>query len=87
MFTALLLAAVFMIVSTCMLCIQKSTSNGLAASQKRSLPIYSVETSEKKIAISFDCAWGTDHTDKLLEIMAKNDVLCTLFAVQFWVEK
>ena len=54
---------------------------------KRSLPIYSVETTEKKVAISFDCAWGVDHTDKLLEIMAQNNVRCTFFAVQFWVEK
>ena len=54
---------------------------------KRSLPIYSVATEEKKIAISFDCAWGVEYTDKLLDIMQKNGVRCTLFAVQFWVEK
>lgn len=53
----------------------------------RSLPIYSVETQEKKIAISFDCAWGVEHTDELLQTMAANDVHCTFFAVQFWVEK
>ena len=46
-----------------------------------------IDTQEKKIAISFDCAWGVDYTDKLLEIMDKNDVRCTFFAVQFWVEK
>ena len=54
---------------------------------KRSLPIYSVATEEKKIAISFDCAWGVEYTDKLLDIMQKNGVRCTFFAVQFWVEK
>ena len=53
----------------------------------RSLPIYSVETEEKKIAISFDCAWGVEHTDRLLEIMQQNDIRCTFFAVQFWVER
>lgn len=37
-----------------------------AVSAARSLPIYSVEREEKKIAISFDCAWGTDHTDAIL---------------------
>lgn len=57
------------------------------AASVRSLPIYSVETSEKKVAISFDCAWGVEYTDKLLDIMEKNDVRCTFFAVQFWVEK
>ena len=28
-----------------------------------------------------------DYTDKLLDVMEKNDVRCTFFAVQFWVEK
>lgn len=56
-------------------------------SNLRQLPIYSVQTSEKKIAISFDCAWGTDYTSKLLDIMAKEDVRCTFFAVEFWSTK
>ncbi len=53
----------------------------------RSLPIYSVEKEEKKISISFDCAWGTEHTDALLTAMEQNDVRCTFFMVQFWTEK
>ena len=64
-----------------------SKTTGAGTSSSRSLPIYSVATEEKKVAISFDCAWGVDHTDKLLDIMEKNDVRCTFFAVQFWVEK
>lgn len=53
----------------------------------RELPIYRVEREDNKIAISFDCAWGTDYTDKLLEIMEKEDVKCTFFAVEFWTKK
>ena len=53
----------------------------------RELPIYRVETQEKKIAITFDCAWGTDYTDNLLEIMEKHDVKCTFFTVEFWTKK
>ena len=53
----------------------------------KKLPIYSVDTEEKKIAISFDCAWGTDYTDQLLEIMKKQNVKCTFFMVEFWTEK
>lgn len=60
---------------------------GAGMRSPRSLPIYCVDTNEKKVAISFDCAWGVDHTDTLLDIMEKNDVRCTFFAVQFWVEK
>ncbi len=53
----------------------------------RKLPIYSVQTDEKKIAISFDCAWGVDYTDKLLQTMKEENVKCTFFAVEFWSEK
>ena len=60
---------------------------GAGTSSSRSLPIYSVETEEKKVAISFDCAWGVDYTDALLDIMQKNDIRCTFFAVEFWVKK
>ena len=78
--TAVFLTSVFVV--------RKRTQETVAtASVSRSLPIYSVETSEKKIAISFDCAWGVEYTDKLLDLMEKNDVRCTFFAVQFWVEK
>ena len=83
------LAALLACSFTCVFAVKKrlevaSTAVGAAA---RSLPIYSVETSEKKVAISFDCAWGVDYTDQLLSIMEQNDVRCTFFAVQFWVEK
>ena len=86
----LILTAIFAIVSTSIYCVkyaQKSQTTGAGTSLTRSLPIYSVATEEKKIAISFDCAWGVDFTDKLLDVMHQNDVRCTFFAVQFWVEK
>ncbi len=53
----------------------------------RKLPIYSVEREDKKIAISFDCAWGTDHTDAILKALADANVRATFFMVEFWAEK
>ncbi len=53
----------------------------------RIIPIYSVETPDKKVAISFDAVWGADQTPKLLEIMAKNNVRTTFFLSGFWLEK
>ena len=53
----------------------------------RKLPIYSVETEEKKIAISFDCAWGTEHTDEILDVLERENVRATFFMVEFWAEK
>ncbi|MGE5677538.1 MAG: polysaccharide deacetylase family protein [Pseudomonadota bacterium] len=53
----------------------------------RELPVYCVDTPEKKIAISFDAAWGADFTPDLLEILKKYDVKTTFFLVGFWVDK
>ncbi|MDE6059761.1 MAG: polysaccharide deacetylase family protein [Clostridia bacterium] len=53
----------------------------------RSLPIYNVERSDNKIAISFDCAWGVDYTDEILSHLAEANVHATFFTVQFWTEK
>ena len=58
-----------------------------AMTKARSWPIYSVAREEKKIAISFDCAWGTEHTDAILKALDQNDVRCTFFMVEFWTEK
>ena len=66
---------------------QNAQTVGAGTSSSRSLPIYSVAREDKKIAISFDCAWGVDFTDKILDLLEKNDIKCTFFAVQFWVEK
>ena len=50
-------------------------------------PIYCVDTNEKKVAISFDAAWGADNTKKILDILDSYEVHATFFLVGFWVEK
>lgn len=52
----------------------------------RELPIYCVDTQEKKIALSFDAAWGNEDTAKILEILKKHDVHVTFFMTGGWVE-
>ncbi len=53
----------------------------------RKIPIYSVSTQEKKIAISFDAAWGADKTEKIMDILKEHDCNATFFLVGFWVDK
>ncbi len=53
----------------------------------RLVPIYSVDTQEKKVAISFDSAWGADKTLKIIETLKEFEVDATFFLVGFWVEK
>lgn len=56
-------------------------------STTKDLPIYSVETSEKKVAISFDAAWGDEYTGDILDTLDKYNVKSTFFLVGFWVDK
>ncbi len=53
----------------------------------RLLPVYSVEREDKTVALSFDCAWGTEYTDRILSALKANDVHATWFMVEFWTEK
>lgn len=53
---------------------------------KRLVPIYSVDTTEKKVALTFDAAWGSDKTSKIVDILKENEVGGTFFLVGFWIE-
>ncbi|EEG79023.1 polysaccharide deacetylase family protein [Dethiobacter alkaliphilus] len=55
--------------------------------QKRLLPIYYVDTEEKKVAISFDASWGAEYTETILGILKENDIKTTFFLTGFWIEK
>lgn len=52
----------------------------------RELPIYCVECDEKKVALSFDAAWGNEDTEKILGILKKHKVHVTFFMTGGWVE-
>lgn len=53
----------------------------------RLVPIYKVDTDEKKVAITFDSAWGADKTLKILELLKKYNAKATFFLVGFWVDE
>ena len=50
-------------------------------------PIYSVKTDEKKVAITFDAAWGADKTEQILEVLKEFKVDAPFFLVGMWCEK
>lgn len=52
----------------------------------RELPIYCVQTEEKKVALSFDAAWGNEDTKEILEILKKYKLHVTFFMTGGWVE-
>ncbi|MDF2544749.1 MAG: hypothetical protein K0S47_4467 [Herbinix sp.] len=54
---------------------------------KKELPIYSVDTDENKVSLSFDSAWGNEDTEVILDILAKHDVKATFFVTGEYVRK
>lgn len=57
------------------------------STNNRKLPIYCVDKDEKKVALSFDAAWGNQDTAAILDILAKHNVKVTFFMTGGWVEK
>lgn len=79
------LTVIASILMAAILCTVGSVS--VFANSNRKLPIYCVDCEEKKIAISFDAAWGNDDTETLINILKEYDVKATFFVVGAWVDK
>ncbi len=84
------IALVVLFVSLIVVCATSNSSLQVANvyfnKKTKKLPIYSVQTTEKKVAISFDAAWGADKTAEIMTICEEYGVNATFFLVGFWVE-
>lgn len=58
-----------------------------SANEERLLPIYSVETKEKAVALTFDCAWSADDIPSICQTLDEYNCKATFFAVGTWAEK
>lgn len=52
----------------------------------KELPIYSVETNQKVVSITFDSAWGTEDLADILQTLENHNVLATFFVTGGFVE-
>lgn len=59
----------------------------VSSKKEKLLPIYNVQTEEKKVAFTMNCAWNADDIDKILETLKNNNVKITFFMVGDWIEK
>ena len=59
--------------------VMETLSSAVSQFGDRKLPVYSVQTTEKKIALSFDCAWGAEDFDSMMETLDKHNVKATFF--------
>jgi len=53
----------------------------------RQLPIYSADIPDRRVAISFDASWGSDKTERILQILKDKNVRATFFLTGLWVDK
>lgn len=58
-----------------------------SASSQRKIPIYRVDTKEKKIAITFDASWGNQNTKEITELLKKYNAHSTFFLVGDFIDK
>jgi peptidoglycan-N-acetylglucosamine deacetylase len=81
-FTAIIILLIFSLFVTVM----KIGNVSVFSNNKRRLPIYYVDTTEKRVAITFDASWGKDNTDEILTVLDKYDVKATFFVLGAWVD-
>ena len=85
---AIKLLVLALLITSSIIWAQIDNDNALSVFKiKRELPIYSVETNEKKISISFDAAWGDQYTNDILDTLDSYNVKTTFFLVEFWADR
>lgn len=55
------------------------------SAEKKMLPIYCTDDRER-VAISFDAAWGSDKTKRIVDICSDYGIRATFFLTGFWID-
>lgn len=85
-FSRIVILAILLTISVVTALSMTNRSKYVFNSEQKKSPIYCVDTSEKKVAISFDASWGDDNTMQILDILNKNNVKATFFLVGGWID-
>lgn len=67
--------------------VQTDAKETFSSSCGRSLPIYSVQTQEKKAAIGINCAWDDRDIPQILQTLREHNTQATFFLLGEWAEK
>lgn len=83
----LFLAVVLIAISSVVSIISNYKDMGVLKILHRKLPIYSVSTEDKKVAVTFDISLGDEeNTEKILDILDKYQAKATFFLVGRWID-
>lgn len=84
---ALVSSIIFFSLSLVLIFILVSGIKYICSTQENSkVPIYRVDTNDKKVAITFDVAWGTQNIDEIISILEKHNIKATFFLVGSWID-
>ncbi|WP_050606656.1 polysaccharide deacetylase family sporulation protein PdaB [Clostridium niameyense] len=67
--------------------INSKGKNAVSLNVRKKVPIYKVDTKEKKVAMTFDVSLGDEYIDGILDVLDKYDVKATFFIVGEWIDK
>ncbi|MCL2836170.1 MAG: polysaccharide deacetylase family protein [Defluviitaleaceae bacterium] len=59
----------------------------VAQTKKYKIPIFSVNTQEKLVSLTFNAAWDAADTETILDILEKHGIKASFFLCGSWVEK
>lgn len=60
--------------------------NDIFGKSDKQMPIHRVERNDKKVALSFDVAWGSRNMNEILDILESNKIKTSFFLVGSWVD-
>ena len=63
-----------------------STLSDAVSAQARLIPIYNVDTTENKVAVTFNCAVGNSDIDEILATLEEYGVRATFFVLGSWAD-
>lgn len=84
---AVLTACVALIAVLIVVFVSATETAPVLSENGENLPIYSVETDEKVVALTLNAAWDAHDIDEILNTLSAENVKCTFFAVGTWLEK
>ena len=78
----------FLVLSVCiMIGLFSFDSINVFNAGNRNLPVYSVERNDKKVSVTFNCAWNDEDINSILATLDKYNIKATFFIVGDWAEK
>ena len=75
----IIIAVMIVAVVVCVINFKEEVLAVISNHYEDTLPIYSVETEEKVVSITFDAAWGDEDLKDILDILDRHNCKATFF--------